>query len=191
MSTIHAASAATVLAILCFAGCEKPAMTRTATQPATQVEPESHPFQVRLVIETPDAQKSAQPYPDPHPAPGGPTVVHVDRTILLHEGHIDFARPTKDAEGRRVVAVRFTEEGATLMRQVTRQHTGERIALILDGKVVMAPRIQTEIGADAILDGGGDGFTEAEQLKALQLLNVSARSRASTSGPATRSVRSS
>ena len=158
------AVAATFLAICCLAGCET---KEEAARRALLAQPVVNPprLQMRLVV---NAADDVDPFPDPYsPA----DTMHVDRAILMHEGHVEYARPSTADAGQPVVLVHFTDEGTALLDKITRQHDGQRIALILDGKVLLAPTIRGAIGADAIIDGGEKGFTPAEQRDLLRALH--------------------
>ena len=63
-----------------------------------------------------------------------------------------------------VVSVRFTAEGAQLFETITRENTGEFLAIFLDGELMSAPRINEPIsGGQAIISGGFDA-EEAREL---------------------------
>ncbi len=53
-----------------------------------------------------------------------------------------------------IVSITFNEEGAALFEKITRENTGELLAIFLDGEVVSAPRINEPIvGGQAIISG--------------------------------------
>lgn len=164
---IHRATlavAATFLAFCCAAGCET---KEEAARRALLAQPVPNPprLQMRLVVGGAD---DVDQFPDPYsPA----DTMHVDRAILMHEGHVEYARPSTSDAGQPVVLLHFTDEGTALLEKITKQHDGQRIALILDGKVLIAPTIRGAIGADAIIDGGEKGFTQAEQRNLLRALH--------------------
>ena len=63
-----------------------------------------------------------------------------------------------------IVSIVFNAEGAKLFETITREHTGESLAIFLDGEILSAPRINEAIsGGKAVISGG---FT-AEEAKAL------------------------
>lgn len=71
-----------------------------------------------------------------------------------------------------IVAINFTPEGAELFAQITRDHTGEQLAIFLDGEVISAPNINEPIvGGSAIISGG---FTATEARALAQNLNFGA-----------------
>lgn len=68
----------------------------------------------------------------------------------------DFSEPQ--------VSISFSSKGAKLFANVTRKNIGRRLAIILDGKIMSAPVIQTEIpNGSAVITGKFD-LEEAKQL---------------------------
>lgn len=66
--------------------------------------------------------------------------------------------------GEPVVSLEFNAEGTTLFGELTEQHTGEMLAIVLDNSVIMAPKISGPIyGGQAVINGLG-GIDEARQL---------------------------
>jgi len=55
------------------------------------------------------------------------------------------AFPTTDEYGNAEVGIEFKGEGADVFRKVTSERTGKPLAILLDGKVISAPRINTPI----------------------------------------------
>ena len=49
------------------------------------------------------------------------------------------------------VVLKFTEEGAKKMKELTKQMTGKYLAVLLDGKVISAPMVRDEISKMAII----------------------------------------
>jgi SecD/SecF fusion protein len=59
-----------------------------------------------------------------------------------------------------IVSLKFDSTGAKEFGELTRQHVGERLAIVLDGKVISAPNLNEPIyGGNAQISGS---FTEAE-----------------------------
>jgi preprotein translocase subunit SecD len=56
-------------------------------------------------------------------------------------------------DGRDAVGVVFTAEGARKMRALSAAQTNQRIALLLDGKVMWAPVVRSTIDSEAQLTG--------------------------------------
>jgi hypothetical protein len=97
-----------------------------------------------------------------NPAPGLREVAipGTDRRIYIHEEAVivnsDIARATV-AEGQGTssfgVDVTFNAEGAAKMLRATQNHIGRPLAVLVDGKVVIAPVVRTSIGASASING--------------------------------------
>ena len=58
-----------------------------------------------------------------------------------------------EPNGRATVKVVFTAEGARKMRQLSAAQTNQRIAVLLDGKVMWAPVVRAAIESEAMLTG--------------------------------------
>lgn len=88
--------------------------------------------------------------------------------------HIKDARPGYDDNGGRMggrtIQFSFDSEGARDFREVTRASIGKQLAIIMDGKVISAPVIQSEIGAE----GRITGVSDKEAIRVSQLLRSGA-----------------
>lgn len=74
--------------------------------------------------------------------------------------------------GEPIVSITFNKEGADLFAEITRENTGEQLAIFLDGAVISAPRINEAIvGGTAVISGG---FTPDEARELAQNLNFGA-----------------
>ncbi len=74
--------------------------------------------------------------------------------------HVSDARVEKDAQGRSQVLITFTAAGRTQFAEFTRNHVKERLAIVVDGRVLLAPRIKNEIADGSVLITGA--LTEQE-----------------------------
>ncbi len=63
-----------------------------------------------------------------------------------------------------IVALEFNDEGRKLFADITTEHTGELLAILLDKGLVMAPRINTPIVDGQAIITGGFSVDEAKQL---------------------------
>jgi SecD/SecF fusion protein len=61
---------------------------------------------------------------------------------------------TEDGPDRFSVFVELLEPGAQRMRQATAGHIGRPVAILIDGKVVIAPVVRSAIGNSAVISGG-------------------------------------
>jgi preprotein translocase subunit SecD len=81
---------------------------------------------------------------------------------------IDQAFPSTDQTGLRAVGFRLKSDGARLFSDYTSKHVGEFFAIVLDGKVVSAPVIQSAItGGSGIISGGSAGGFSAKDMNSL------------------------
>ena len=69
----------------------------------------------------------------------------------------------RPGDGGVAVEVRLTPEGAARLRQATGAHLDRPMAVLIDGLVVMAPTVRSEIGDVGVITGGYDR-REAERL---------------------------
>jgi len=72
---------------------------------------------------------------------------------VLGPDDVRRAQATTGVDGRPAVSVVLSEPGGERMRRYSRAHIGQQLAIVLDGKVVSAPTIQGEIGADIQITG--------------------------------------
>jgi len=71
-----------------------------------------------------------------------------------------------------IVSIVFNAEGGDLFETITREHTGENLAIFLDGEMISSPRINEAIvGGRAVISGG---FTPDEARALAQNLNFGA-----------------
>lgn len=66
--------------------------------------------------------------------------------------------------GEPQVGLQFDEEGSRLFAEVTSEHTGERLAIVLDGNIVMAPNLTEPIFGGQAQISGGFTLDDAKQL---------------------------
>ncbi len=82
------------------------------------------------------------------------------------------ARPSRDEIGRWQIEFTLTSEGSRLFADYTSQHVGESLAIVLDKKVLSAPRIQSAItGGQGVITGN---FTAEEARRLADLLKYGA-----------------
>lgn len=78
---------------------------------------------------------------------------------VLTGANISNAVPAFDNNGRSVVSLSFDQEGARKFSEITGENVGKRLAIVLDGRVHSAPRINEKIaGGQAQISGS---FTPA------------------------------
>ena len=76
------------------------------------------------------------------------------RAVVVGGESLDDARGTYDEQGRPAVSFSFKSAGAKKFGNVTRDNVGRRLAIVLDGKVISAPTINSPItGGKGIITG--------------------------------------
>ena len=105
-------------------------------------------FEVRLA--------EVVPAPGLREAPVGlqPRLVYVHDEAILTNAEIAGALVVAGASPEQFgVEIRLSERGSASMRAATRNHIGRPVALMLDGLVVAAPTVRSEIGDVGVLTG--------------------------------------
>jgi len=77
----------------------------------------------------------------------------VNRAAVITGRDVERARPALDAGNSPSVHVTLTPAGAATMKRFTGRNVGRRLAILLDGALIVAPLIQGEIGGDAQITG--------------------------------------
>jgi preprotein translocase subunit SecD len=92
---------------------------------------------------------------------------HVAPESFLTARHVRSAQVVEGENGP-AIEIELTEEGATLFAEFTAAHIGDRVAVILDGNLVSAPRIMAAmLGGRARISG--DFTLEEAQVLAFRL----------------------
>jgi len=147
---------ATLLLLVCFL-----ALTLTAAEP-----PKSAAFEVRLVRDSAAADTELLTLKQRTTSDRKlEEQLHVQKKPLLDRSALKSAEvQTNQVTGAPEIQIVLTESGAERFATVTRQHNGQRLAIVIDGKVYSAPRVMTEIsGGRAVISGSFTG-KEATQL---------------------------
>ncbi len=81
--------------------------------------------------------------------------VMVNEDVALDGSHLVDAQQTFGQDNRQpVISFRFDTSGARIFCRITRENTGKPFAILLDGKVISAPRINEPIcGGSGIISG--------------------------------------
>jgi preprotein translocase subunit SecD len=103
--------------------------------------------------------------------PEGDRVIWVAPTPSLTSSDIESALPGTDQAGRRSVAIRFTDAGSEKMRKLSAAQINKPIAMVLDGKLIWAPVVRSEIARDASITGGANGLTQEDVQRILASVN--------------------
>ncbi|MEQ1727586.1 MAG: protein translocase subunit SecD [Vicinamibacterales bacterium] len=95
----------------------------------------------------------------PGDAPGSTVYYLVRRAAAVTGRDLRSARPSLDENNRPAVAFTLNSEGAAKFGKVTGENIGRSLAIILDGRVQSAPRIDSRITSDGRISGS---FTQEE-----------------------------
>jgi preprotein translocase subunit SecD len=87
---------------------------------------------------------------------GSDDSVFVSNEVSLHGGHIEKVSFYKDLNGNPSVGLTLTEDGAMAMEKTTSKNLKKKLAIVLNGKVVSAPTIQSTITKEVQITGRFD-----------------------------------
>ena len=114
-----------------------------------------HMFEVRLASHEKVEGWEMVSGPGPENVP-----IWISPEVALTNRDVARAYPSRTLENKPCVGVFLTEEGALKFARLTKSHLHELLAIMIDGRVTMAPIINSEIiGGQAIIQGN---FTEEE-----------------------------
>ena len=101
-------------------------------------------------------------------------VLNVAKTPALDQSAVKAAKVLADEiSGKPQVEVSFTEEGQARFAEITRANVNKRLAILVAGKVILAPIIRTEIRDGRALVTGD--FTEEEAKELADNINKAVR----------------
>ena len=67
--------------------------------------------------------------------------------------YLQDARVTFDRQQRSEVSFQFNSEGGRIFGDLTEQHIGEPLAIVLDNRVYSAPNVKSRIGSSGVIEG--------------------------------------
>jgi preprotein translocase subunit SecD len=128
-------------------------------------------IQFRLVVDNPTADSEQMTVVQPDNSPRQPEVLNVQKAVLLDSSDVKNATASVDPLGQPIIEIKLTADGAKRFADVTGKNVGERLAIVIDGKLYEAPRINTAItGGEAQISGH---FTKEEAKNLAARLNGS------------------
>lgn len=152
----------TILLLSCLLGFSL--VAAEPSKPAT--------FEVRLVLDkaTDDSEQLTVLQQSTVPKQAEPERLHVQKKALLARADLKSADVHKSkVNGAPEIQIAFSEQGTKRFAEVTRKHVGERLAIVIDGKVYSAPVVRTEIpGGKAVISGS---FSQEEATQLVSRLN--------------------
>jgi hypothetical protein len=144
-----------------------------SSQPATPAV-----FAMRLVVDAPSDDAEAMNLVFIGSA--GRThqeTLYVRKTVLLDQTAVKSAKVVRDNMGKPQIDFQLTNAGRKRLAEVTRELIHKRLALVIDGRLYMAPVIQSEInsgGGNIAHNFNGQEFSEQEAEALAKKLNDAA-----------------
>lgn len=102
----------------------------------------------------------------PLPAASGGKTFYVSPEVLLDERSIAAASARAGERGHWIVDVTMTEAGATLLAAVTADHIGQRLGIVVNGRLLNAPVIRSPISGGRACIAGSFSPEEARRIAA-------------------------
>ena len=143
---------------------------------------------VSSFAEDPRDQKRLLDNPEAYFIASNPAMVgqgHADKVYLLlanspaasmtqnqPDWKLSRAFPTRDDRGFPAASFRLNRTGGNLMGALTGNHLKMPMAIVLDGRVISAPSINSQIQDSGIITGGRGGFAPQELEYLLRTLNA-------------------
>ena len=93
---------------------------------------------------------------------GGEAWYSVQSLAAITGRDLKGAFPSRDQNGRPAVTFNLTADGSQRFGRTTEENIGRPLAIILDGRIQSAPRIDARITDSGIITGGAAGFTLQE-----------------------------
>ncbi|MEJ2009635.1 MAG: hypothetical protein P8Z30_16020 [Acidobacteriota bacterium] len=91
---------------------------------------------------------------------GSHRYVYLHKKVIVSNNDISDVQVVQEGgTSHFAISIKFNAAGAEKMREVTRSNIGKLFAVLLDGRVVMAPVIKSSVGAYAMITGN---LTKAE-----------------------------
>lgn len=128
-------------AIEAFAAAFLLFMAGAAAAPAN---PAFAPIEIRLVAQKPARGAAVA-------VPSGERMLEVELETLLGPADFVAVGDVEWVEGKPGFTVRLTADGAKKYEQVSTNNVGRTLAIIVDGKVLMTPRILDPVRAEGFL----------------------------------------
>src|SRR5579872_1766981 len=91
---------------------------------------------------------------------GSKEKIYLHKTADLTNEDIAEVKATQDDSKRPAISITLTKDGSAKMKKVTEEHLRKPLAILVDGKVISAPVIQTAIAEGEVLITGN--FTKEE-----------------------------
>lgn len=124
-------------------------------------------FQIRLVKDGAgeDTERASLTITSPDGKSSATEVLHLQKKVLLDGSAIQSAKATKNEQtGGAQLELHCNQQGKEALAAITAQNIGQRLAFLVEGKVLTAPRISGAINAGAAVISGSFTEDEAKEL---------------------------
>ena len=118
-------------------------------------------FEIHAVAKTPSAEAKEYSLPE---RGGEKETILVDLTVLLDGSALKAVQLEHDPNGSPEIAITLTETGATRFEEITTEYAGQRLAILLDGKLLTAPSVRGPIRGGRLTISGALGEKEMAEL---------------------------
>jgi preprotein translocase subunit SecD len=119
-------------------------------------------MEIRRVVERTSSQSREMTLI--HPEHGQREVLEVENKVLLDEGDVTSGAVVQDPRTKEfLLELRFTEQGRKKFGEITGQNIGRRIAIIINGKLTSAPKVNESISSGRIIISGAVGREQLEK----------------------------
>jgi preprotein translocase subunit SecD len=136
-------------------------------------------FQIRLVIDgdvlSKDADRMNLVFTNSTTGQTHVEVLWVSKRVLIDQNDIQTTRvatttsSTSNVPGRPEIDITFTPKGRKKFAEVTRENINKQLAIVVDGQVIDAPIIRTEIPSGTVMVVGN--FTRSEAMDLSKKIN--------------------
>jgi hypothetical protein len=123
-------------------------------------------FQIRLALDAPTDNTEPMRLTSQNGSSENVETPYVAKEILLDHTAVQAATFDTSKQGYPEIGITLTDTGRKRFAEITRQHLHQRLAMVIDGKLWMAPVVQTEITGGKAVVTGGFSDDEAKDLTA-------------------------
>jgi preprotein translocase subunit SecD len=103
---------------------------------------------------------------EPQPVTFHEEKLYLGKDVVIANSDIADAMAVRYPTVGEVISLRFKEDAAARLLEVTRQNMGKRMAVLLDNRILIAPAIATPFGDSAILEKDPDPKGTANRIRA-------------------------
>jgi preprotein translocase subunit SecD len=119
-------------------------------------------FQIRLIADAPAGDSETMTIVSKERR----EVLNVRKAVLLDQTALESAGVRTDELGHAQIEISFTDQGRKRFAEITREKVGQRLGIVIDGRLYCAPTIRTEITGGKAEISGSFSKEEANALAA-------------------------